>query len=104
MFHIRVPRVEVILMWFCLNVASGKVDLQQFMTKFSQTTSKFTAQCGLANHGTEIFTSIWVGFNFMIQKILTWESYSFYCEIILLVGNSHRINEFEMENSYMKAM
>jgi hypothetical protein len=45
-------------MWFCLSLAFGKADLQQLMTKFSQTTSQFTAQCGLENDGTEIFTSI----------------------------------------------
>jgi hypothetical protein len=45
-------------MWFCLSLASGKADLQQLMTKFSQTASQFAAQCGLANYGTEIFTSI----------------------------------------------
>jgi hypothetical protein len=39
MFHIRVPGVAVILMWFSLSLASGKADLQQLMTKFSQTTS-----------------------------------------------------------------
>jgi hypothetical protein len=33
------PTVAVILMWFCLNLASGIADLQHAMAKFSQATS-----------------------------------------------------------------